>query len=70
MIQARVFTQTTKFVYNGLGARLAVSVAGYGTTRYTLDYVAGHRILAETTPTETVQYLYGHDCLGEQREGE
>ena len=67
MIQARVFTQTTEFAYNGLGARLAVSVEGYGTTRYTLDYAAGHRILAETTPTETVSYLYGHDCLGEQR---
>ncbi len=70
LIEARVFTQTTEFVYNGLGARLAVSVEGYGTTRYTLDYAAGNRILAETTPTETVSYLYGHDCLGEQREGE
>jgi len=70
MIQARVFTQTTEFVYNGLGARLAVSVEGYGTTLYTLDYAAGNRILAETTPTETVSYLYGHECLGEQREGE
>ena len=65
-----MFTQTTEFVYNGLGARLAVSVDGYGTTLYTLDYAAGNRILAETTPTSTVSYLYGHDCLGEQREGE
>ena len=72
MIEARVFTQTTEFEYNGLGARLAVSVDGYGTTRYTLDYAAGNRILAETTPTETVSYLYpsaslgtgGHDCAG------
>jgi YD repeat-containing protein len=70
MIEARVFTQTTEFVYNGLGARLAVSVDGYGTTLYTLDYAANNRILAETTPTSTVSYLYGHECLGEQREGE
>ncbi len=53
-------------------------MVGQGATRYTLDYAAGSRILAETTPTETVSYLYpsaslgtgGHDCLGEQREGE
>jgi hypothetical protein len=37
---------------------------------YTLDYAAGNRILAETTPTETVSYLYGRDCLGEQRDDE
>jgi YD repeat-containing protein len=64
MVQATVFTLTTEFVYNGLGARVALSVTG-ATTRYTLDYAADHRILAETTPTETVNYLYGHDCLGE-----
>ncbi len=67
MIRARVFTQTTEFVYNGLGDRIAVDVAGYGTTTYALDYAAGGRILAETTLTETVAYLYGHECLGEQR---
>ena len=33
-------------------------------------YAAGGRILAETTLTETVAYLYGHDCLGEQRDGD
>ncbi len=66
MTKATVFTLTTEFAYNGLGARLALSVAGQ-TTRYTLDYAAGNRILVETTPTETVSYLYGRDCLGEQR---
>jgi hypothetical protein len=69
MVKATVFTLTTEFVYNGLGARVALSVTG-ATTRYTLDYAAGQRILAETTPTETVQYLYGHDCLGEFRDDE
>ncbi|MBN1874300.1 MAG: hypothetical protein JXA33_08710, partial [Anaerolineae bacterium] len=59
----------TEFVYNGLGARVALSVTGT-TTRYTLDYAANSRILAETTPTETVRYLYGHDCLGEFRDDE
>jgi len=67
MVRATVFTLTTEFVYNGLGARVALSVAGT-TTRYTLDYAANNRVLAETTPTETVQYLYGHDCLGEFRD--
>jgi len=28
------------------------------------------RILAEATPTETVSYLYGRDCLGEERDDE
>jgi len=69
MVRATVFTLTTEFVYNGLGARVALSVTG-ATTRYTLDYAAGQRILAETTPTETVRYLYGHDCLGEFRDDE
>ncbi|MEJ5312667.1 MAG: hypothetical protein WHX52_23120, partial [Anaerolineae bacterium] len=55
MVRATVFTLTTEFVYNGLGARVALSVTG-ATTRYTLDYAAGQRILAETTPTETVRY--------------
>ncbi|MBN2005899.1 MAG: RHS repeat protein [Anaerolineae bacterium] len=66
MVEATVFTLTTEFAYNGLGARLSLSVAGQ-TTRYTLDYAAGNRILVETTPTETVTYLYGRECLGEQR---
>jgi len=70
MIRARVFTQTTEFVYNGLGDRVAVHVDGYGAITYVLDYAAGNRILAETTPTSTVSYLYGHDCLGEFRDGE
>ncbi len=69
MVQATVFTLTTEFVYNGLGARVALSVTG-AITRYTLDYAAGQRILAETTPTSTVSYLYGHDCLGEFRDDE
>jgi len=69
MVRATVFTLTTEFVYNGLGARVALSVTG-ATTRYTLDYAAGQRILAETTPTSTVSYLYGHECLGEQRDDE
>ncbi len=67
LVNVTVFTLTTEFAYNGLGARVAVSVTGQ-TTRYTLDYAAGSRILAETTPTETVAYLYGHDCLGEFRD--
>ncbi len=29
---------------------------------------ADNRILVETTPTETVSYLYGRNCLGEQRD--
>jgi hypothetical protein len=35
-----------------------------------LDYAGGNRILAEETLTGTTYYLYGHDCLGEQRDGE
>ena len=66
LVRATVFTLTTEFVYNGLGARVAVSVAGQ-TTRYALDYAQGHRILAERTPTGTVTYLYGRECLGEWR---
>jgi len=69
MVQATVFTLTTDFVYNGLGARVAVSVAGQ-TTRYTLDYAAGNRVLAESTPTSTIHYLYGHDCLGQYTNAE
>jgi YD repeat-containing protein len=41
MIEATVFTLTTRFTYNGLGARVAVDVVGHGTTTYTLDYAAG-----------------------------
>ena len=33
MTEATVFTLTTKFTYNGDGARLAVEVVGHGTTR-------------------------------------
>ena len=85
MVEATVFTQTTRFRYtfaslsasNGLGARVAVEVVGYGTTTVTLDYAAGNRILAEETLTGTPRYLYpatslragGHDCLGELRDG-
>jgi len=69
MIKATVFTLTTEFEYNGLGARVAVSVAGE-ITNYALDYAAGNRILAETAPTSTVNYFYGDDCLGEFREDE
>ena len=66
-MQATVFTLTTEFAYNGLGTRVAVSVAGQ-TTHFALDYAAGNRILAEIAPTGTVQYLYGADCLGEFRD--
>jgi YD repeat-containing protein len=88
LVEATVFTQTTRFRYNGLGARIAVEVVGHGATTYALDYAAGNvqmprghlpsrnargvsaRILAETTPTSIVSYLYGHECLGEQRDDE
>ncbi|MBD3388173.1 MAG: hypothetical protein GF414_04600, partial [Candidatus Altiarchaeales archaeon] len=70
MAEATVFTLTTRFTYDGEGRRLAVEVVGQGTTTYTLDYVGGNRILAEETLTGTTYYLYGHDCLGEQRDGE
>jgi len=70
MSQATVFTLTTGFRYNGDGARVVVEVAGQGTTTYTVDYAAGNRVLAEETLTGTVSYLYGHDCLGERRDGE
>ncbi len=68
MIEATVFTLTTRFRYNGLGARVAVEVVGHGTTTYTLDYAAGNRVLAEATGDGTVHYLYGRDCLGELRD--
>ncbi len=42
MIEAWVFTQTTEFAYNGLGARLAVEVVGHGATTYALDLAAGN----------------------------
>ncbi len=70
MVRATVFTQTTEFAYNGLGARVAVTVAGHGTTFYVLDYAASNQVLAETFLTGTTHYLYGHECLGEIREGE
>ena len=69
MVEATVFTQTTRFTYNGLGARVAVEVVGYGTTTVTLDLAAGNRILAEETITGTTRYLYGKDCRGELRDG-
>jgi hypothetical protein len=47
-----------------------VEVVGHGTTTYTLDYAAGDRILAEEAGGSTTLYLYGRDCLGEQRGGE
>jgi YD repeat-containing protein len=68
--EATVFTLTTRFMYNGLGARMAVEVVGHDTTQVVLDYAGGNRILAEKTSTGTVQYLYGHGCLGEYRDGE
>jgi len=37
LVEATVFTLTTKFHYNGLGARVAVEVVGHGVTTYTLD---------------------------------
>jgi YD repeat-containing protein len=68
MAEATVFTLTTQFSYNGAGGRVWVNVVGHGATHVTLD-VGGQRVLAETTPTDTVQYLYGDDCLGEYRDG-
>jgi hypothetical protein len=71
MVTATVFTQTTTFEYNGLGARVALSVSGE-TLRFVLDYAgAGGRatILAETTPTSRTLYIYGRQCLGEVRDG-
>jgi hypothetical protein len=47
-----------------------VEVVGHGTTTYTLDYAAGDRILAEEAGGSATLYLYGRDCLGEQRGGE
>jgi len=67
---ATVFTLTTRFTYAGLGDRVAVEVVGQGVTTYTLDLAAGGRILAEETLTGTVLYLYGHECLGEWRDGQ
>ena len=76
MVEATVFTLTTRFTYNGDGDRLVVNVVGQGATTYTLDYATGGRILSEETITGTTLYLYplagigGQDCLGEQRDGE
>jgi hypothetical protein len=42
LVEATVFTLTTRFRYNGLGARVAVEVVGQGATTYTLDYAAGN----------------------------
>jgi YD repeat-containing protein len=70
LVEATVFTLTTRFTYNGLGARVAVEVVGQGTTTVTLDYAAGNRILAEETADGTTLYLYGRDCLGELRDDE
>jgi YD repeat-containing protein len=67
---ATVFTLTTRFTYTGLGDRVAVEVVGRGVTTYTLDLVAGGQILAEETLTGRVVYLYGHECLGELRDGQ
>jgi len=68
MAEATVFTLTTQFSYNGLGGRVGVDVVGHGATHVTLD-AGGQQVLAETTPTDIVQYLYGDDCLGEYRDG-
>ncbi len=69
LAEATLFTQTTKFRYSGEGTRVAVEVVGHGVTTYTVDYAGGGRILAESTPTSTVLYPYGLDCLGEIRDG-
>jgi YD repeat-containing protein len=65
LVEATVFTLTTRFAYNGLGARVAVEVVGHGTTTYTLDYADGNRILAEESDTGRTLYLHGEDCLGQ-----
>jgi len=70
LVEATVFTLTTRFRYNGLGDRVAVEVVGHGATTYTLDYAAGNRILVEETDAGATLYLYGRDCLGELRDGE
>jgi hypothetical protein len=70
MTQATVFTLTTRFTYNGDGARRVVEVVGQGTTTYTVDYAASNRILAEETITGAITYLYGHDCLGQYDDAE
>ncbi|MBN1248626.1 MAG: hypothetical protein JXC32_13285, partial [Anaerolineae bacterium] len=69
LVEATVFTLTTRFTYAGLGGRVIVEVVGQGATTYTLDYAGGNRILGEETVTGTVSYLYGLDCLGERRDG-
>jgi YD repeat-containing protein len=68
MTEATVFTLTTQFRYNGAGGRVNADVVGHGATHVTLD-TGGQRVLAETTPADAVQYLYGGDCLGEYRNG-
>ncbi len=73
LVEATVFTLTTVFTYNGDGVRVAMAVAGHGETQYTLDYLGGNRILAETTTEGITHYLYGESdqvCLGEESEGE
>jgi YD repeat-containing protein len=70
MIQARVFTLTTRFAYDGDRARRTVEVVGHSTTTYTLDYGRGNRVLAEETVSGTLLYLYGHDCLGQYDDAE
>jgi YD repeat-containing protein len=65
LAETSLFTLTTRFTYNGDGARRVVNVIGRGATTYTLDYATDNRILAEKTITGTTLYLYGHDCLGE-----
>jgi hypothetical protein len=64
LAETSLFTLTTRFTYNGDGARRVVNVVGRGATTYTLDLADGNRILAEQTLTGTTLYLYGHDCLG------
>ena len=55
---------TWSAVYNGDGVRLK-QIANGAVTTYTLDYAAGHRILAEASAQGTTVYLYGYECLGE-----
>ena len=70
MIEATVFTLTTRFTYNGLGDRVSVEVVGQGVTTYTLDLAAGGRILAEETDAGSTLYLHGRDCLGQFEDAE
>ncbi len=70
LTEATLFTLTTVYTYNGDGARTVLAVAGYSTTTYLLDTMAGDRILRETTAEGATDYLYGHLCLAEVRQAD